>query len=76
MFTRQFDNTYFFTFEENVTTLILLSSVYVKSNKNYGEPDSNLGKEDDVSVPSNHELVSCLAVGARWITVNCNLQVL
>lgn len=66
----------YFTFEEYATILILLLFVYVKSNKNYGEPDSNLCKEEDVSVPSNHELVSCLAVGARWVTVNCNLQVL
>jgi len=45
-----------------------------QSNKNYGELDSNLSKDEEVALPSNHEVVSCLAVGARWVTTNCNLQ--
>ncbi|XP_046664499.1 quinone oxidoreductase-like protein 1 isoform X2 [Homalodisca vitripennis] len=63
------------TADLGVDLIIDLRSPYSsQSNKNYGELDSNLSKDDEAMMPSNHELVSCLAVGARWVTVNCNLQ--
>uniref|UniRef100_A0A1B6KNZ7 Enoyl reductase (ER) domain-containing protein n=2 Tax=Graphocephala atropunctata TaxID=36148 RepID=A0A1B6KNZ7_9HEMI len=63
------------TADLGVDLVIDLRSPYSsQSNKNYGDFDSNLSKDEEAMMPSNHELVSCLAVGARWITVNCNLQ--
>ena len=37
--------------------------------------DSNISKEEELTFPSNHDIISCLAVGAHWVTTNTNLQV-
>lgn len=50
------------------------TSIQIQHNRNIGELDSNIGKEEELTFPGNHDIILCLAVGAHWITTNTNLQ--